>query len=1343
MMKSFLSTFLLVLIGLLLQAQKLDFEHISTRQGLSHSTVYAITQDQRGFMWIGTREGLDRYDSYDLKTYYTETGLPSNEIQSLLASGDQLYVGTSDGVCKYLAAQDTFVPLSEEGNPGGAIYQLYEAQDSVIFICGQRGLFRLEADGTIRQIIDQPSVRSICNFKTNVYWLVLGNRVLLINHLGEQIKIYQPVFPDHLQAEGRKLTLHKIYKDSEDQIWLITNRGLFTYSVEQDEFEYVPLAQRENLIEANVIRDIAEDPARKLWLGTELGLFIYDKQERTTRHLTQSFTQPNSLSDKSIYSLYFSRDQMAWIGTYFGGLNYTKPYRRSFYKMLPAEPGRSISGKAVSQLMEGKDGRLWIGTEDGGITIFDKEQQQYQYLQSSSNGGEGLSCNNVHALHQDKSGDVWIGTFLGGLNRYDPQSGRVRIYKNDKGDPQSLSNDYVYSLLQDTGGQLWVGTQGGLNLYDYQQDHFTLFRPETVNNAFIYDILEDRRGDLWFCSRWSGIFRYSPGSGQLMHFTKESADQHGLTCNQIISAFEDSRGLLWFGSLNGGLIRYEPATEKFTAITQTDGLPNNNVYGILEDGRQFLWLTTNKGLCRYEPEAGTFEYFTTADGLSDNQFNFKSFYRDQEGWMYFGAVNGLNYFHPDSTRWDSPAPGLYFTNFKLFNKEVPVEPKGILDRDIDQTSRLVLRHSQNVLTFEYVAINYASKGNNHYDYYLEGFEENWNEVGNKQTATYTNLSPGDYTFHLRASSGRNSNTFSERAIRLTVLPPFWQSREAILIYSLFFVLLVFLYSRFLRFVHQQKMAVQLERLEKEKIREINQHKLDFFTFISHEFKTPLTLIIASIEKFLHPASARPTDADELLSVKRNANRLHHLVQQLMEFRKIETNHTSLDLRKGDIILFLRDTFSVFASMFEDQQIEHHFTSKLSEYYCYFDPDKLEMIVTNLLSNAVQHTDKGGEIILAVELRSSAATPEQKELHLSVSDTGCGIAEEKNELIFTPFYQSGQQNGLKKRGGSGIGLALVKSLVQYLNGQLQLDSQPDQGTVITVRLPVHHKLLSVAEEAVAVNGNKSLVLHPGLFPAGESPEIEEEKGHLLKEQHLLIVEDDRDLLKFLNKHFSRKYQVQLARDGREALDKIKRSLPDVIISDAKMPKMDGIALCKAIKSDPKTSHIPFLLVTAKTSEANRLEGLKVGANAYITKPFNLKELDLLIGNTLIARKHLQSRFAHLQAEEAPPLPPNNQDREFLHQLTELVDEHYNDPNFTIADLAQLLGISRSMLHLKMKKIVQISASEFIKNKRMDRAVRLLDEGHTIAEVAYKVGFNDPNYFSKVFKKHFKVLPSEYG
>lgn len=1340
-MKIVPSTFILLLIVISTPAQTLEFEHLSTRQGLSHSTVYAIAQDHRGFMWIGTREGLNRYDSYDVKTYYTETGLPSNEIHALLSIQDQLYVGTTRGLSKYQAAQDLFVPIDSGESDTGTINEIYESQDGTVFVCSNRGLFRLENGRELQPTLHRQGARSICSFKTNVYWLVLNNQVVLINHLGERIKVYDPVLPDALAGGERNHSMHKIIKDSQGQIWLTTNKGLFTYRAERDQFEYVSLDYRENLIEANMIRTIAEDENHRLWLGTELGLFIYDPERGTTRHYTQSFTQPHSLSDKAIYAIAISREQIAWIGTYFGGINYVKPQKKGFFKLLPSERGRSISGKAVSQMIQDEGGRLWIGTEDGGVTVYDKDQQQYQYLQANPGSTDQLSCNNVHALHQDKRGYVWIGTFLGGLNRYDPQTGQVRIYQKDPTDSQSISNNYVYSIHQDKRGQLWIGCQAGLNIYDYQRDHFTRFRPEVFQNVFVYDILEDRSGAIWFCTRWSGIYRFRPETGALDYFSRAQVAEHGLNCNQIISAFEDSRGYIWFGSLTGGLIRWDPASEIFSAIRQADGLPNDNVYGILEDDQGFLWLTTNKGLSRYEPEAGRFLHFSTADGLSDNQFNFKSFYRDKAGWLYFGTVNGLNYFHPDSTQWNTSASQVYFTKFKLFNKDVPVQPKGTLRQHIDQTDRLVLKYSENVITFEYVGINYFSSGNNHYEYYLEGFESDWNEVANKRTATYTNLSPGDYVFRLRSAGSRAREASSERHLQLTVLPPFWRSKPAFFLYALLAVILIFLYSRFVRFLHRQKLAVQMERLEKEKIREINQHKLNFFTFISHEFKNPLTLIIASVEKFFRSQAPATTRSQELLAIQRNAHRLQHLVQQLMEFRKIESNHASLELRQGDLILFLKDTFDAFQPLFERKTITPQFRSNFAEYHCYFDADKLEMIVTNLLSNAIKHTENPGTVSCWIEIHPDRHHEASSRLVLYISDTGSGIRAADRDKVFTTFYQSDERD-LPGPSGSGIGLALVKSLVQYLDGRLELTSRPELGTAVKIELPLYHKPFR-EEAAGTVDGNKSLVLPTGTLPEGEDSELKEKDGQLPKELCLLLVEDDRELLKFLHKHFSRNYRVVLARNGQEALEKIGKALPDLIVSDAKMPNMDGIALCREIRANPQTNHIPFLLLTAKTNETSKLEGLKVGANAYLTKPFNLKELELLIFNSLSSRRHLQRRFSHLHQSEPQPLPPNNQEREFLHQLTKLVEAKYSDPNFTIAALAQMLGISRSMLHLKMKKIVGLSASAFIRDKRMEQAVRLLDKGHSITEVAYKVGYNDPNYFSKVFKKHFKVLPSAYG
>ncbi|PHN05688.1 two-component regulator propeller domain-containing protein [Flavilitoribacter nigricans] len=1338
-MRLLLSTTFLVFFNFWTFAQQLSFHKLSTQQGLSHSTVYAITQDDRGFMWIGTREGLNRYDSYELKTYYADgerSNLASNQINALLATDEQLLVGTSNGLSLYLPAKDQFVRIGRD-SLNESINQIYRGQDSTIFVCTNKGLYRLNDDLQPERLMGPVSANSICNYKSNVFWLALNREVMLINHLGEVIKSYRPQQPPELQTQVDRLnTMHRIIQDREGDIWLITDKGLFRYDPPADEFQHVPIHRGENGIEANVIRTIDTDQDQRLWLGTELGLFIYDKKSGEVQHYNQSFTDANTLSDKSIYALYLSRENIAWIGTYFGGLNYTKPESNGFYKLMPARAGQSISGKAISQITETTDGRLWIGTEDGGISIYDKDEQTFEYLRTD--GDPALSCNNVHAIHDDQLGNIWIGTFLGGLNRYDSRNGRITVYKKDPADPHSLSNDYVYSIRKDSRNVLWVGTQRGLNIYNYERDHFELFRPEELGGVFVYDILEDRQGDLWFCTRWTGIYRYQPAEDRLHHYVRRDSTTHGLSSNQIVSAFEDRHGDLWFGSLNGGLIHWNRQQQQFSSVTQANGLPNDNVYGILEDERGKLWLPSNKGLTRYDPDSGRITNFTTAQGLSENQFNFKSFYTDTEGWFYFGTVNGLNFFHPDSSDFRVPPPELYFTGFKLFNKDVPISEKGPLQSHIDQTEKLTLRHRDNVLTLEFVALNYFSEGKNEYAYYLEGFEDNWNEVGNKRTATYTNLSPGDYVFHLRATGQSGALAGPERRIQLSVLPPFWQSNWALLLYSVLIIGLIVGYTRFVRFLHRQKLAVQVERVEKEKIREINQHKLNFFTFISHEFKTPLTLIIASIEKFFQSSNDQRNHPDELLSIKRNANRLHHLIQQLMEFRKIETRHASLDLRKGDVVLFLRDTFQAFSPLFKHRGIRYEFTSSHAEYYAFFDPDKLEMILSNLVSNSAEHTPENGHISLAVNIQR----PDDKNtgwiLQLLISDSGSGILEEDTSMVFAPFFKAGKE----EQQGSGIGLALVRSLVEFLDGRLQLESQVGNGTAVTVELPLRHKPLTETEAVSAtVNGNKDFGLHSALYPEPVLQEIADTPLSS-RDQTLLIVEDNRELLKFLHKHFVQQYKVQLARNGEEALKKIRRTIPDLILSDARMPVMDGIELCEQVKANPQTSHIPFLLLTAKTSDQHRMEGLRMGANAYLTKPFNLKELDLLVYNTLHSGQKLQQRFSNLERIEPEALPPNNQDREFLHQVTKLVGSHFADPGFTISGLAQMLGISRSLLHLKMKKIMNVSASEYIKRVRMEKAQDLLQEGLPISEVAYKVGYNDPNYFSKVFKKQFRILPSAY-
>ncbi|MEH0152882.1 two-component regulator propeller domain-containing protein [Limibacter armeniacum] len=1308
-----------------------SFNKITTRQGLSHSTVYAITQDDRGYVWIGTREGLNRYDSYGLRTFYAgedSLSLRDNHITALLYADDYLYVGSSRGVDRYDYKTDRFLPIKMEGESFGLVNQLYQASDSSLFVCSPKGLFKLEGD-RLKAVRPDLNVISITEYKKNVFWLATQQQILLINQEGETVKFYP-----YLKATDDRLlscegNISTIFKDRQGEIWIGTIRsGVYRYVAKEDGFEPILPRHKGNPIEANMVRTLDEDEQGNLWIGTESGLFVYQRGTQTFEHFTHSYDQTvSSLSDKAIYCLYRSRENMMWIGTYFGGVNFVKPNVKTFQQLVADGGVSRLSGKAVSQITDDQSGKLWIGTEDGGITIFDRQSGKMNYLRHHA-GRNSISTNNVHAIHDDGNGHMWIGTFLGGLNRYHQQTRTFTHFSKQEGDSLSLSNNHVYALLSDSKDSLFIGTQNGLNFYDSKKGTVVPYRPEEFTGKFIYDLKEDHLGNIWVCTMNAGVYYHDRKSQKWFHFNTGN----GLPTNRIISAFEDSKQQMWFGSLGGGLIKRKAESQTFTAFTTQDGLPNNNVYGILEDDHQNLWVSTNKGLVRFDPTAETMNSFTISQGVIDNQFNFKSAFRAKDGYMYFGTVNGLCYFHPDSLSFSQDPPAVHLTDFKLFNRSLEIGEDSPLEKQIDETSNITLAYVQNVFTFEFVAINYFSPGNNTYAYYMEGFEDKWNYAGNKRTATYTNLSPGTYLFHLKAAN-YGGKWSKEKQVTVVIEPPFWMSKWAYGIYLCLLILIGYLYKLYLNARSQEKMVLQLERVEKEKIREVNQHKLNFFTYISHEFKTPLTLIIAAIDKLSEKGNTHAGE-QELKLVKRNATRLHHLIDQLMEFRKTESDHTSLHLSKGDMVVFLKDTFESFVPLFVKKQLDYRFNAEIKECVIYFDPDKIDKIVTNLLSNAVKHTNAFGEISMSLTL---ATQENNRTLKIQITDTGSGLSDGEAEKIFLPFYQS--KNETLKAEGTGIGLALVRSLVHYLKGEISVDSQLDQGTTITVTLPLVDQV-ALSEKVVLGQGNRSILTQDLLYEETETAEVEKEEGKA--EYEILIVEDNKELLKFLVSHFSPHYKVSHAADGKTALEKIEKGLPDLVISDVMLPKMDGMTLCRKVKTEVATCHIPVILLTAKANVENKLKGLDEGADAYIPKPFNMKELELVVKNTLNARANLKKHFQQFGNLEGYTEPVNNRDQAFVNKLTELVHKHMDDPDFNVTVLTKEAGVSRTLLHMKLKKLLNLSTTEFIKMIRMQQAAKLLREGLNVSEVAFQVGFKDPSYFSRSFKDKFNISPSEY-
>jgi ligand-binding sensor domain-containing protein/signal transduction histidine kinase/CheY-like chemotaxis protein len=1316
----------------------LIFYKLTTSHGLSHNTVYSVAQDSTGFIWIGTREGLNRYDGSSITTLYADlkdsSRLSSNHITALEA-GDNgvLHVGTANGFHLYNSRHQTFKKIYAGIENVGYVNKILKSGDGRFLVGGGEGLFMLSADHTnLETLLLDHVVLDITEFKRGIFLVATLHKVIMINEHGEILKEYTSV----LNAKGQTVSLSEnvfcIYKDSRDNVWLGSKKnGLFQYNFSEDTFEPRVVSHQFNTLEANAVRVIAEDAKGKLWLGTEWGVFIYDGGE--SRHYTQSFDQsPYTLSDKAIYEIYRSREGIMWIGTYFGGVNSVKPQEKGFKSLTSDGGSKKLSGKAISDIIQDKNKNLWIATEDGGVNIWNRKQNQLQYLKSDV-GTTRLNVNNVHALYEDDDGAFWIGTFLGGVNKYNPKTKSINVFKKNQEEESAFTNNMVYAIYKDTHGDTWIGTTGGLHKFNKSKGTYESFHPELFNGKFIYEIYADRSGEVWICVMDSdGLYRYNPDTDT---FTGMKTHEVLGSTPGFISVREDSKGRMWFGTVSRGLIKLDKATGNFKTYTVADGLPNNYVYRILEDGGGNLWMSTNRGLARFDPEVEEFTNYNISHGLPNNQFNYKSAFKDADGWMYFGTVNGLCYFHPDSLMLNKVAPATYLADLKLFNKSVSIASSGLLQNSINNTSEITLAYNENVITVDFGAINYYSSGSNQYAYYLQGFEADWNYVNDKNSATYTNLSPGTYIFKVKAANNDGVWADEAKQIKLIVLPPFWLTKWAMLVYAILIVGVFFLYRYILSYRNQARMALQLERIEREKINEINQHKLNFFTYISHEFKTPLTLIIAAIDKHLHENPLQEIYTTGYASIKRNAKRLHFLIEQLMEFRRVETDHARINYVKGDIIRFLNDTFLAFAPLFNKKNIRFYFNTDTSVFHAFFDADKLEKIVTNLVSNAAKYTSAEGSIEMDVLVKAEAGDkPDQ--LRIMIGDTGAGMSSEELQNVFTAFYQT--EVGRKSGSGTGIGLALVKSLTDFLSGTIQIESKQAVGTQVVLTIPLPK---SVQDSRVAiVEGNKTIDIDHVLPVQADDESLKQSNT---PEYQLMIVEDSDELIRFLGEHFEKHYRVVKAFNGAEALEKIKISSPDVIVSDIMMPEMDGIELCRAIKADIATNHIPVILLTAKTTIENRLEGLNEGADAYLAKPFAIRELDLIIKNQLFACDKLRNHFIQFGSLKDLNVTVANRDQDFILKLTRIVEAHLDDTGFNITTFAQDACVSRSLLHLKMKKLVGLSASEFIRHIRLQKAAELLRTSDlNVTEIAARVGYADANYFSRSFKEKFQVNPTDF-
>jgi len=1342
MVKSVTYVLLLILCSLAASpiGNRYVFKKLNNEDGLTYNTVHDIAQEESGIMWFATKQGLNSYNSYNIKRYYQEDnlGIPSNFTTSLLITKDnRLFAGTDRGLIEYNRRFDRFDPILFEEKPLPGITTIFETSTGTVWVGTYEGIYAyyLKQNAVLKMI-------SLQNERINSIAEIDATNFLVATHSGLYILNSDGVLVDYFNMSNcpglTTNVINKVFIDKKGNYWIGTdNSGLYRFDYEGKRFEKVGLAETDQA-ETKVVRDIEDDENGNLWICSELGIFILNPETRESVNIQHSLEKSEyHLNDNATYCLFRSMEDIMWIGTYFGGINYTNlGNSKGFYNIYPGDGENQLRGKAVNKLYKDSKGILWIATEDGGVCSFDTDKKQiFNYFQHGEKSS--LSSNNIHAICEDRDGNIWFGHFMTGIDIYNPKTGQFRNRSILPDIKYSINENSVYSIIKDSKENIWVGTRLGVYLYDYGTKELKPVKKDELGQLFIYNILEDREGNMWFCIRHGGIACLKNETGDISFFREPEF----LSTNKIIAVSEDSNGKIWFGTVDGGVNIYNPETAAFDHLSMENGLPNNTVYGILEDSNKHIWLSTNQGLSMYDPGTGEFRNYNRNDGLAQMQFNFGSYFKDSDSTLYFGHVNGLTYFNPADIFDNQIKPQLIFTDFKLANESVRVSEKGTLTEPIDDTKEITLSYYQKAFTIDFVAVNHVSAGNNKFYYYLENFDDGWNEMGNKTSATYTNLLPGKYVFHLKAENNDGLESANIKSLEIRIRPPFYLSIGAFIIYIFLIFGIFLLYRKITIDKEKEKAALSLERMEKEKIQELNQQRLNFYTYISHEFKTPLSIIISSIDQLFGQKDISDDLKERFQRLGRSSKRLSFLFNQLMDFRRIETKHAKLILQKGDIINFLRETCLVFTPLFDQQRVNFEFKANRDEYEYWFDPDKIEKIITNLISNALKHTPIHGQIICEAKITDELSAGEQKKLMICISDTGKGISEEEQHNLFTPFYMNYQQN--EQKSGSGIGLTLVKSLVEYLHGSIEVVSKKNEGTSFKIHLPLDYKGIS----NIKVENNDEVIsrsldlesiseVSSKHFQSGKRSDAE-------KEFTLLIVEDTVDLAEVLVEYYSKNFNVKCAQNGVEALEIVKEEEPDIIISDVMMPEMDGIEFCRKIKEDEATSHIAVILLTAKTTHEDKIAGLEAGAEAYVRKPFDLNELDLHVRNFIEMRKKLKEKVVTGAQIDLGTLNFQEKDKDFIEKVSAIINENIESETLNTEELAKQLGMSKTLVYLKLKKLLNMSGSDYIQSLRFKKAIELMaDFNRNISDIAYEVGFTDPNYFSKVFKKVYKKTPTDY-
>lgn len=1339
---------------------QITFRRLSVQEGISNSSVIAITQDNDHFLWFGTRDGLNRFDGYNIQVFRKDranhNSLLFDDIRLLYFDPllKTIWAGSTKGLSRFISEKNEFRNYHFNQTKVNDISEYYIQallRDSKgnLWVGVPDGLYLFNAtkDKFERQSIryqgNALNILSIHEDKGKKIWMGTNAGLFQLKYgLNKQVdleEVYILEVPGVKSIKGQ--AIYAIQNDLHQQLWLGTHgEGLYKWHTLTNKMaQYKHIEKDSRSLSNNMIRSIAVHPNGQIWVGTFVGLNQFDPVRNNFKAIVADEKNQSNLSSSSIWSVFFDKKGSLWVGTFYGGVNFYDPGIKRFQNYVHIPERNSLSHNVVSAIKEDENGNFWIGTEGGGLNYFEKGKQTFVNYFHSPMKTNTLSGNNIKALYYEKN-QLWIGTYNAGLDNYDVDKNSFTNYGKGERGWDRFSSLNVYSLLK-IKNLIYVLTYGGgLNVLDIENKKITQIQhdpknKESLSNNLGRILIRDKMGNVWIGTE-----------DGLNLLSRENIDKGNYTFKRyldgynIASLYEDSKGNIWIGTFSNGLIFRK--NQSFNYFTEKEGLAGHTIFTILEDKRGEIWLGTNQGISRCNVERKSFLNYNSSDGLQNLEFNYNAgLMESKTGSLLFGGKNGFTLFQPSNLKTNKYIPKVALTRLIVNNREVKVGAKdGILSRALNQMDLITFKHNQANFTLQFSALDYLNPQKNHYAIKLEGLDKSWQYIVGSHEVTYTLQKPGSYLFRLKGGNNDGIWNPKEKVITIKVLPSPWLSLPAYLVYFSFFAIALFIGYRFIVLNH----TLALEQVEKGKQSEIHQMKLRFFTNITHELRTPLSLILGPLEELLDSNKENKKNFGPLKTAHRNAVRLLNLVNQLLTFRKLERDHEEMNIEETDIISFLRDISDSFKDEMRLHHIDFKITYDFSPFPVFIDRDKMEKVFYNLLSNAFKFTPEGGNISIVIAKKGESVS-------CIFKDSGIGIEPEFQDEIFRRFYEKDNNHpSLRVQNeGTGIGLALSLQMVKLHKGEIKVESEPNKGASFEVTFPINLNLVA-QEISVKQNGTdtrKGIKMNEmEQSPSWEDwSEVQVASDSLLNTQsfHFLLIDDNEEIIDYLSTIFPPTIFLSRATDGNSGLEKALLLQPDLIISDVMMPGMDGFQLSYQLRANFETSHIPIILLTAQSDFSFKLEGLKTGADEYLTKPFHPKELIIRVENILRNRGFSRQKFKEKEILEPSEITFTSADETLIQNAIALVEKNMDFPEYSVDQFALDLAVSRPSLFNKMRALTGETPKNFIKIIRLKRAAQLLKTGKlSVSEVCYMTGFRDPKYFNKCFQKQYNQSPSEY-